>query len=67
MEPLASTPAKVLTLARVLLDGPEPTAKSASPMNAPTTCAPMEVLAKVPESTTTLVFAPWDSMVSTAN
>ena len=61
MEPLASTPAKVLTPVLVLPVGPVPTAKSGSPMSVPTTCVPMEVLAKARESTITLASAPWVS------
>ena len=67
MELLASTPVKDLTLVLALLDGLVPTAKSGSPMSAPTTFVSMVVLAKALVSITILVFVPLAFMVFIAN
>ena len=67
MELLASTLVKDLTLVLALLDGLVPTAKSESPMSAPTTFVSMVVLAKALVSTIILVFVPLAFMVFIAN
>lgn len=61
MAPPVSIPVKVLILVPVPRDGPVPIAKFGSPMNVLIICASTVELAKEPESTITLAFAPWDS------